>query len=159
MVTAGEASLFYNVKLPVKSWPVGGFRPVADGRQRAHESKMSKNPPKPPQEKKALSYAHDRRNGYGENDKASRTAIPARKAGENRKVRRKANQALQVAEQVDEDTAAGIESSLRHDVERVGGWTKSPDIPLRDFMELQARRRSWRDLPPTRRTEPDRDGG
>lgn len=35
-----------------------------------------------PQEKKALSYARDRRNGYGENDKSSRKAIPARKAGE-----------------------------------------------------------------------------
>ena len=120
---------------------------------------MNRKPPKSPQDKKVLSYAHDRRNGYGENDKASRIAIPARKAGESRKVRRKTNQALQVAEHADDETAALIESSLRHDIERLGGWTKSPDVPLRDYMELQARRRSWRGLPPTRQTEPDRDDG
>jgi len=31
---------------------------------------------KTPQQKKAESYANDRRNTYGENDKASRKAIP-----------------------------------------------------------------------------------
>jgi hypothetical protein len=119
---------------------------------------MDEKPPKTPQEKKALSYAYDGRNDYGENEKASRKAIPARKAGENRKARRKANHALQVIEQADEAAAALIESSLKHDVERVGGWTKSPDRPLGEFIELQARRRSWRDVPPTRRVEPDEDG-
>lgn len=118
---------------------------------------MTEKPPKTPQEKKALSYANDRRNSYGENDKASRKAIPARKAGENRKVRRKTNHSLRVVEQVDEDAAAIMESSLKHDVDRVGGWTKAPDVPLREYMDLQARRRSWRNLPPTRRTEPEPD--
>lgn len=45
---------------------------------------MTGKPPKTPQDKKALSYAKDRRNTYGENDKSSRKAIPARKAGESR---------------------------------------------------------------------------
>ena len=82
---------------------------------------MSAKPPKTPQEKKVLSYEHDRRNSYGQNDKASRKAIPARKASENRKSRRKAGQSLAVVERLDEAQAAVVESSLRHDIERVGG--------------------------------------
>lgn len=35
-----------------------------------------------PQEKKQLSYEHDHRNVYGENDKSSRKAIPHRAPGE-----------------------------------------------------------------------------
>lgn len=111
---------------------------------------MTEKRPRTPQEKKSLSYANDRRNTYGENDKASRKAIPARKAGENRKVRRKANQALTVVDRLEDEVAEVIESSLKQDVERVGGWTKSPDAPLTDFIKGQARRRSWRDLLPNR---------
>jgi hypothetical protein len=118
---------------------------------------MSQKKPRSPHEKKALSYAHDRRNTYGENDKASRKAIPARKAGENRKIRRKARQSVAVLDHVDEVTADVAESSLRHDLERVGGWKKSPDAPLADYIELQARRRSWRDLSPNRKSPPERD--
>jgi hypothetical protein len=113
---------------------------------------MDERPPKSPQEKKALSYAKDRRNAYGENDKASRKAIPARKAGESRKVRRKARQSLDVMDQSDEAKAEVVESSLRHNLERVGGWKKSPDAPLADYIEHQARRRSWRGLSPNRKS-------
>ena len=111
---------------------------------------MDEKRPKTPQEKKALSYENDRRNTYGENDKSSRKAIPARKAAENRKVRRKANQVLNVVERLDEERAVVIESSLKQDIERVGGWTKSPDTPLVEYLDLQARRRSWRSLSPNR---------
>lgn len=83
-----------------------------------------------PQEKKALSYSKDRRNAYGQNDKASRKAIPARKAGENRKLRRTAGQLLNATQFVDASDADVIESSLRHDLARMGGWKKSPDVPL-----------------------------
>lgn len=92
---------------------------------------------KSPQEKKALSYARDRRNAYGENDKASRKAIPARKAGENRKARRKAGHALAVIERLDDSVADIVESSLAHDIERVGGWTKSADMPLGEYVVKQ----------------------
>ncbi|WFL76560.1 hypothetical protein P7228_11200 [Altererythrobacter arenosus] len=98
-----------------------------------------------PAEKKALSYANDRRNAYGENDKAARKAIPARKAGENRKNRRKAAQALESYEALDEGSAALVESSLTHDVERVGGWKKCPDQPLEDHIAQQNERRDFRD--------------
>lgn len=115
---------------------------------------MSAKPPKTPQEKKSLSYMRDRRNVYGENDKASRKAIPARKAAENRKSRRKANHVLGVVDRLDEASAATAESSLKHDVERVGGWTKAADAPLAEFIQVQERRRSWRGLASTRATEP-----
>ena len=118
---------------------------------------MSQKKPRSPQEKKALSYANDRRNTFGENDKASRKAIPARKAGENRKVRRKARQSVGVLDHADEVAAEVVESSLRHDLERVGGWKKSPDAPLSDYIELQAHRRSWRDLPPNRKSPQEGD--
>ncbi|MFC7380381.1 hypothetical protein [Brevundimonas sp. GCM10030266] len=114
---------------------------------------MTRKSPRSPQENKALSYAHDRRNTYGESDKASRKAIPARKAGENRNSRRKAVQALGVVEILDEAALDVLESSLKHDIERVGGWTKAADEPLGEFLKVQAKRRSWRGLPPTRGRE------
>lgn len=58
---------------------------------------------------------------------------------------------MEVLDQTDELTAAVVESSLRHDVVRVGGWRKTSDAPLSEYLELQARRRSWRELPPNRR--------
>jgi ribosomal protein L32 len=92
-------------------------------------------PLRDPARKKALSYVRDRRNTYGQNDKAARRAIPARKAGESRKSRRKAGHALKVIERADEASAAISESSLAHDIERVGGWTKSPDKPLGEVVQ------------------------
>lgn len=123
-----------------------------------HVTAMTERP-KTPQDKKSLSYAKDRRNVYGENDKASRKAIPARKAGESRKVRRKARQSLGVMDQVAESAADVVESSLRHDLERVGGWKKDPDAPLSEYIEMKARRRSWRGLPPNRATPHNKSGG
>lgn len=91
---------------------------------------MPTNAPKTPQQKKALSYAKDRRNVYGENDKASRKAIPKRKAEQNRQVRRKAKQRLDNLKHANEETVEIVESSLKRDVDRVGGWTKGADMPL-----------------------------
>jgi len=119
---------------------------------------MTQKKPRSPQVKKVLSYAKDRRNVYGENDKASRKAIPARKAGESRKVRRKARQSLEVIDVADEAKTDVIESSLRQDLERVGGWKKDPDAPLSEFIELQARRRSWRGLSPNRKPSDNKSG-
>ncbi len=87
-------------------------------------------PPKTPQEKKALSLANDRRNTYGNNQKAARKAIPLRKALENRRVRHKDNQAVSHSSHLDEATLDLAESSVRHGVHRLGGWKKSADKPL-----------------------------
>jgi ribosomal protein L32 len=102
-------------------------------------------PLRDPARKKALSYARDRRNRFGQNDKAARKAIPARKAGESRKSRRKAGHALKVIERADEASATLSESSLAHDIERVGGWTKGPDTPLGEVVHRNAKARIERD--------------
>jgi hypothetical protein len=91
---------------------------------------MSRKKPRSPQEKKALSYANDRRNAYRENDKASRKLIPLRKAQESRQDRRKVGQELSTLSRLDEEAAAVIESSARHDIYRVGGWRKATDCTL-----------------------------
>lgn len=98
-------------------------------------------PNKSPQDKKAMSYAHDRRSTYGENDKAYRKTIPARKAEESRNSRRKASQDLKTSARLDEKGVDLLESSLRHDIERVGGWRKKPDVSLGEFRQLQIQRR------------------
>ena len=95
-----------------------------------HNATVSKKKSRSPQDKKALSYANDRRNTYGENSKASRKAIPLRKAKESRHDRRKVTQGLAVISRVAEEEADLIESSARHDVHRIGGWRKSADEPL-----------------------------
>ena len=91
---------------------------------------MSKKKARSPQEKKALSYAKDRRNTYGENDKASRKLIPLRKAMENRQDRRKVAQEVALLPNLEEAAADLLESSVRHDMHRVGGWRKGADQPL-----------------------------
>ena len=83
-----------------------------------------------PQERKALSYARDCRNAYGENDKASRKLIPLRKAQESRQDRRKIAQELGSLPPLEEEVADLIEGSARHDMARVGGWKKASDRPL-----------------------------
>ena len=95
---------------------------------------------RPPAEKKALSYAKDRRNSYGENDKASRKAIPKRKAIESRRVRHETKQVVTQIPELDEGVADVVESSVRQDISRVGGWKKAPDQPLRDHIDLQQER-------------------
>ena len=95
---------------------------------------------RPPAEKKALSYAKDRRNNYGENDKSSRKAIPARKAWGNRKVRHEIKQAVSLIPAADDARADVLESSARQDTARVGGWKKASDQPLGDHIAQQQRR-------------------
>lgn len=109
---------------------------------------MSKGrPPKPrsPREKKDLSYARDRRNGYrGGLRKLARKAIPRRKALENRDARRKVVAALHGLDNVDEMRADLIESDARNDVQRVGGWTKRPDVPLGEHIVRAVKARAKR---------------
>jgi hypothetical protein len=89
-----------------------------------------------PQEKKALSYARDRRNMYGENDKSSRKNIPLRKRLVNRANRHAAQQQLR--------QAAGVPAAERAEraEDRVRGsrqktWRKRPDLPLRQALDLK----------------------
>ncbi len=89
---------------------------------------------KTPQEKKALSYAKDRRNSYGENDKASRKIIPLRKARVNRSYRKKVDEILREIEAAPNvEIAELLESSVRN-IKR-NDWKKSPDAPLCEVVE------------------------
>ena len=85
---------------------------------------------KTPQEKKADSYAHDRRNCYGENDKASRKAIPLNKAISHRKVRRKFKDVRE------DDADAKLKLAMRK------AWKKSPDRPLGEHLDMQRHKRA-----------------
>ena len=93
-----------------------------------------------PQEKKQLSYARDRRNDYGENDKASRKAIPLHKRKVVRAYRKLTKQQLpKNVHEVAPDEADVIDARVAS--VRRGEWRKFPDIPLGEFIERQRTRR------------------
>lgn len=94
---------------------------------------------KTPQEKKALSYAKDRRNTYGENDKASRKLIPLRKARVNRVYRKRVNEVLtQITdgESQDAEVLEGIVRTIRRQE-----WKKTADEPLGAIVQQNLGRR------------------
>jgi len=97
---------------------------------------------KTPQQKKAESYARDRRNTYGENDKASRKAIPRLQRIRNRAERRIAREAF-VVRVLDEERAdaAGARAKLKWRKSR----TKEPDSPLGEVVKAKLARRAAAD--------------
>jgi hypothetical protein len=95
---------------------------------------------KTPQEKKQYSYARDRRNVYGENDKSSRKNIPRRKRAPHRANRRRAGQILETIEgAVDEVAEEGAE--MRLSSRRPKSWKKVPDKPLGEIVQNRLERR------------------
>ncbi|MEV0245852.1 hypothetical protein AB0H76_04590 [Nocardia sp. NPDC050712] len=94
---------------------------------------------KTPQEKKRLSYAKDRRNTYGENDKASRKNIPRSRARVHRANRHFDAQALGGSTgAVDPDLADRVEQRVLN--QRRRAFRKSPDTPLGEYL---AERAAW----------------
>ncbi|MFG2819284.1 hypothetical protein ACGFX4_07635 [Kitasatospora sp. NPDC048365] len=84
-----------------------------------------------PQEKKQLSYAKDRRNFYGENDKSSRRNIRRSKQAVNSANRRLARTVLVTATGPlgpDDTSADAVEQDLLR--RRPKTWRKCPDTPL-----------------------------
>jgi hypothetical protein len=100
---------------------------------------------KTPQEKKRLSLTRDRRNTYGENDKASRKAIPRRKQSGQMQLRRGIKQELVgatgvVTEADIDDTAeqvVGVQAAKKRRL-----FKKSPDEPLGVVIEKQRQLRA-----------------
>src|SRR2546430_483026 len=86
---------------------------------------------KTPQQRKAESYAHERRNTYGESNKGSRTAIPLNKAISHRKIRRKFKDVRD-----DESGDAELKLAMRK------AWRKWPDKPLAEHLEFQREKRA-----------------
>lgn len=87
-----------------------------------------------PQEKKVLSLEKDRRNTFGENDKASRKNIPRSKAISHREARRKASASARAWERFEDETQELVESTLsKHSLQKPK-WKKTPDEPLGDVL-------------------------
>ena len=87
-----------------------------------------------PQEKKRLSYENDRRNTYGENDKASRKAIPLRKKLAIKSIRRADKVAL-----LDAEAASEIVPLSRPKPD----WKKGADTPLGEVVSKQLAERDF----------------
>ncbi|HWB31718.1 MAG TPA: hypothetical protein VG714_00945 [Acidobacteriaceae bacterium] len=84
-------------------------------------------------EKKRLSLKLDRRNTYGENDKASRKSIPRGKQRQHQNERRSAAQALHtICADTHEDNIANAEllAKVKVAISRRKGFKKKPDEPL-----------------------------
>ena len=96
-----------------------------------------------PQEKKELSYAKDRRNTYGENDKSSRKNIPRAKSRANRANRRADAELLGPHGHIDPEQAEAMDVAVVS--RRAKVWKKVPDIPLADWIKRQRSRRAARD--------------
>ncbi len=97
--------------------------------------------PKSPQEKKRLSLKKDRRNTYGENDKASRKNIPRSKAKSHRAVRHTAKDDLHKLIAAGEEAADVIQSTLASPRLQKGQWRKEPDTPLGEVVARKLARR------------------
>jgi hypothetical protein len=89
---------------------------------------------KDPGDKKQLSLKLDRRNTYGENDKASRKGIPRGKQRRHMNERRSVGQALREVRgsEADEDLATNVEllAKLRVTSSKRRGFKKQPDATL-----------------------------
>lgn len=89
-----------------------------------------------PQEKKALSYAKDRRNVYGERGSHSRHAIRDSKDQIERSRRHSENQILHAAiEAQDEEKLIAVENSLKSNPAIKKRFHKMPDAPLGEVIE------------------------
>jgi hypothetical protein len=99
---------------------------------------------KTPQQKKRLSYEHDRRNTYGENQKSSRKNIPKSKQRSHQEERRSVRQTLVAAEggiadEVVDEAQSRVLRTGR--IKKLKAFRKSPDRPLGDVIERRLRRR------------------
>ena len=99
---------------------------------------------KTPQQKKRLSYEHDRRNSYGENQKSSRKNIPRSKQRSHQEERRTIRQTLIAAQgTIAEEAVDDAQSqTLRQGrIKKLKAFRKSPDKPLGEVIERRLHRR------------------
>ncbi|MFS8099223.1 hypothetical protein LFM09_19020 [Lentzea alba] len=87
---------------------------------------------KSPQEKKALSYAKDRRNTFGQNDKASRKNI-----ARNKRIRARMERHQALAHEPVDD----VEGALHRRASWRSWWRKLPDAPLGEVIARKLARR------------------
>lgn len=98
-----------------------------------------------PQERKALSYARDRRNDYGENDKSSRKNIRRNKRIPNRADRHRERQVLSAAAGPTAAMELAEQAEFRLLAKKsmwmTKRWRKWRDAPLAEVLEYKLRRR------------------
>lgn len=92
---------------------------------------------KTPQQKKGESLAKDRRSTYGNNAKAARKAVPARKRQRSQAERRLAKQELAGAAG-DENRADAMIDKVT--LKRRKAWQKWPDEPLGEVLTRKGKR-------------------
>jgi hypothetical protein len=97
-----------------------------------------------PAEKKSLSYAKDRRNSYGENDKSSRKNIPRKKRVPHRADRHREHQTLQGASGTLSEPLAELAEAklLARRPKMAGGRLKWADQALGEYLQDRLRRRA-----------------
>jgi hypothetical protein len=96
---------------------------------------------KTPQQKKAESYAHDRRSIYGNNDKAARRTVPLRRQQRAQAERRVAKQTLAGVSAADDETR--IDLMLDQVAQkRRKAWRKWPDESLGVVLARRKKRRN-----------------
>jgi hypothetical protein len=111
---------------------------------------------KSPQQKKRLSLARDRRNVYGENDKASRKNVPRARQRSQMRIRRSAKRELRTAiGEFDELGAIEAESRLRDRAKSLKSqsFEKTRDLPLGIVIERQEHSRIYRAISAALRRE------
>ena len=96
---------------------------------------------KSPQQKKADSYAKDRRNTYGENQKSSRKNIARKKRRRAREERRKLRE---VTANTTDEVAIDLKADEVALLRRSQGPAKVPDTPLGDVLARKRARRTRR---------------
>jgi hypothetical protein len=103
---------------------------------------------KNPKAKKAISYAHDRRNTYGEAPHGARKSIPRGKARAHRAERHEVRQALTQTTQTDPDDLEANEVAetavAEAQLQRLNGFRKVPDTPLGEVVHRNQDRRKRR---------------
>ena len=99
---------------------------------------------KTPQEKKALSYAKDRRNAYGESRANSRFPIKKNKTFPKRTFRHRIAQILDSELNLNEENLELIDNEVKS-IKRKN-WKKYPDIPLKEWVanRFEYRKRMFR---------------
>jgi predicted DNA binding CopG/RHH family protein len=101
-------------------------------------------PGRTPQEKKKLSLERDRRNVYGENDKASRKNIPAGKQRGHQALRRNVNQALALETSQKLEPKRADEMQFAASTAIIAGernrFRKRPDAALGDVLKKKQTR-------------------
>jgi hypothetical protein len=99
---------------------------------------------KTPEEKKRKSYEHDGRNSYGEHSKSSRKNIARGRQRVHMAERRVAEETLRaLGPSPDEPLAEDVEGAIktRTREQRLGGFKKSPDLPLGEMLKRKEERR------------------